>query len=269
MPSSLSSRTYISPHQLAIFPYFPLLTIALNTTFLITFLCIHPFTSLYMRLLTSYQYNLSRIPCALQVAVKTLSGDARCVSAVLVTNLAREAALLCNLRHPNILTVFGVVKGADGSTVSIVCALAVNGSLENALRGVGIAGPPNPVAARQIAIGIARGIAYLHSLDPAVAHNDLKSGNVLLSQNGTAMLADFGLARIVETSTIANFGPKSRKTDAGAVGTAAWMAPENGTLLLTFCLTFHVHTHSIYAPHIPHSPYGRGLAGVMVTEGVE
>ena len=42
------------------------------------------------------------------------------------------------------------------------------------------------------------------------------------------MLADFGLARIVETSTIANFGPKSRKTDAGAVGTAAWMAPENG-----------------------------------------
>ena len=93
-----------------------------------------------------------------EVAVKTLSGDARCVSDVLVANLAREAALLCNLRHPNILPVFGVVKGADGSTVSSVCALAANGSLEQALRGSGIAGAPNPIAARQIAIGIARSL---------------------------------------------------------------------------------------------------------------
>ena len=50
-------------------------------------LCIHAFTSLYMRLLTSYLYNLSRIPCVLQVAVKMLSGDARCVSDVLVVRI--------------------------------------------------------------------------------------------------------------------------------------------------------------------------------------
>ena len=124
-------------------------------------------------------------------------------------NMARTPVRICIfLHHQSSFYRFGsyFVRSADGSTVSIVCELAVNGSLEQALRGSGIAGAPNPIAARQIAIGIARsltlfqgvpsfsnslpgcaptppgGIAYLHSLEPAVAHNDLKSGNVLLSQ---------------------------------------------------------------------------------------
>jgi hypothetical protein len=64
------------------------------------------------------------------------------------------------LQQQSLLYRFGsyFVPSADGSTVSIVCALAVNGSLEQALRGSGIAGAPNPIAARQIAIGIARSL---------------------------------------------------------------------------------------------------------------
>ena len=80
------------------------------------------------------------------------------------TTLSRYPPLLHYLtptplsHYPTPLCGSNFVLSADGSTVSIVCALAVNGSLENALRGVGIAGPPNPVAARQIAIGIARSL---------------------------------------------------------------------------------------------------------------
>jgi serine/threonine protein kinase len=71
---------------------------------------------------------------------------------------------------------------------------------------------------------VARALAYLHGLPSPVAHNDLKSGNVLLSGAGNALLADFGIAKVVG-GTLRN---THRRAMEGALGTAAWMAPENG-----------------------------------------
>ncbi|KIM61241.1 hypothetical protein SCLCIDRAFT_81653, partial [Scleroderma citrinum Foug A] len=70
--------------------------------------------------------------------------------------------------------------------------------------------------------GIAKGLHYLHSHKPSpIFHGDLKGANVLISDTGAALLADFGFSHIVNSS----FGitvPDHR----GLKGTAHWMAPE-------------------------------------------
>jgi hypothetical protein len=107
-----------------------------------------------------------------------------------------------------------------------VVRLAEGGSLEGALRGGG--GPPAPLppaAARRVALGVARGLAYLHSRPDPVVHNDLKSGNVLLDGKGNALLADFGLSRALRRTLCHTHGSTLR---GGELGTIGWMAPENG-----------------------------------------
>ncbi|KDE08080.1 TKL protein kinase, variant [Microbotryum lychnidis-dioicae p1A1 Lamole] len=128
----------------------------------------------------------------------------------------KELGLLRDLRHPNIVHFIGVSIPKEPSTVPvmIVTELCANGDLFDYIRGV-----PHPPFSSMIDImlGIARGVEYLHTRKPTIIHRDIKSSNVLITAQGVAKMADFGLARVKHTT---------RSVIRSLVGTVNWQAPE-------------------------------------------
>ena len=118
-----------------------------------------------------------------------------------------EVLLLLSLRHPNIVQLVGGSWDVDAATVGsssggssgrggelcLVLELCAGGSLEDLLED-----PLNHLLwAGQllpIAIGVARGMAYLHGHSPPIVHRDLKPANVLLMPDLTPKVADMGAA---------------------------------------------------------------------------
>ncbi|KAK1386152.1 Ovary receptor kinase 11 [Heracleum sosnowskyi] len=64
----------------------------------------------------------------------------------------------------------------------------------------------NWVTRAKIALGAARGIAYIHSLGPEVSHGNIKSSNILLTSSCEARVSDIGLAQLYGPDTIPNRG---------------------------------------------------------------
>jgi serine/threonine protein kinase len=55
---------------------------------------------------------------------------------------------------------------------------------------------------RNISIGVARGISYLHEeLTPHIVHRDIKAKNILIDRNFTPKVSDFGLAKLMRDET--------------------------------------------------------------------
>ena len=139
-----------------------------------------------------------------------------------IQRFLREIHLLSKLRHPNIVSLYGMARRPDGA-VLIVSKLGKL-SLWDVLRASGTPAllPAPAPAVLRLALGIARAIAYLHARTPAVIHCDIKSPNVILDDAGEPMLADFGVSRELSTAaaTLTSRG-------GGVRGTSAWCAPEN------------------------------------------
>ena len=66
-------------------------------------------------------------------------------------------------------------------------------------------------------LDIARGLQYLHERKPSVIHRDCKSSNILITSKGVAKIADFGLAKVKQST---------RSMVRSLVGTVNWQAPE-------------------------------------------
>ncbi len=126
----------------------------------------------------------------------------------------QEAMSIARLRHPNILTVFD--SGESDGVSYIVMELVEGGTLASRL------GRPIPVGECIRLIGpIASALDYAHAR--GMVHRDIKPANILLTSDGTPILADFGLARLVTGD-----GPTvARLTTTGtSLGTPEYMAPE-------------------------------------------
>ncbi|MQM10559.1 hypothetical protein Taro_043451 [Colocasia esculenta] len=104
-----------------------------------------------------------------------------------------EIELLSRVHHKNLVALVGFCF--DQGEQMLVYEYVPNGSLRESLSGK--SGIHLDWRRRlQIALGTARGLAYLHELaDPPIIHRDIKSNNILLDERLNAKVADFGLCK--------------------------------------------------------------------------
>ncbi|KZP08918.1 kinase-like protein [Athelia psychrophila] len=150
-----------------------------------------------------------------EVAVK----EVKIVSGANVEELAkaaaREAVTCRQLVHPNVAPFYGVSRDGrpENPAVWLVSALMdcdLHEFLQKNLKDV-------QQNKGEHALDIAQGLEYIH--EEGIIHSDLKSMNILMSANGRAFLADFGIAKPADTETKAQTTERSN-------GTYFWKAPE-------------------------------------------
>ncbi|KAH6803252.1 Protein kinase superfamily protein [Perilla frutescens var. frutescens] len=126
-----------------------------------------------------------------------------------------EVDFLGQLHHPNLVKLIGYCIEDDQRL--LVYEFMTRGSLENHLFRRSI---PLPWSNRiKIALGAAKGLAFLHAGTEPVIYRDFKTSNILLDSEYNAKLSDFGLAKA---------GPQGDKTHVSTrvVGTYGYAAPE-------------------------------------------
>ncbi|KAJ7041246.1 hypothetical protein C8F04DRAFT_1177432 [Mycena alexandri] len=124
--------------------------------------------------------------------------------------LCREALVWKDLRHPYILTFIGIDRDSIPSSLCMVSPWMEQGTILNYLKDHGRSN------ADKFLSEIAQGLQYLHSRK--IVHGDLRGANILINEDWSACLADFGLSVFANTTT-------SMYTSTRA-GSIYWMAPE-------------------------------------------
>ncbi|KAJ9189430.1 hypothetical protein P3X46_000726 [Hevea brasiliensis] len=129
-----------------------------------------------------------------------------------------EVQFLGRLYHPNLVRLIGYCW--EDKELLLVYEFMQKGSLENHLFGRGSTVQPLPWDIRlKIAIGAARGLAFLHTSEKQVIYRDFKASNILLDGSYTAKISDFGLAKL---------GPSASQSHVTTrvMGTYGYAAPE-------------------------------------------
>ncbi|KAK7245498.1 hypothetical protein RIF29_40344 [Crotalaria pallida] len=147
-----------------------------------------------------------------QVAVKMLSPSSSQGS----TEFQTEAELLMTVHHKNLVSFIGYCD--DDSKMVLIYEYMANGNLKHYLSDT------NPHCLSwerrlQIAIDAAEGLDYLHhGCKPPIIHRDVKSSNILLSEDLEAKIADFGLCKV--------FKNDNQNAEAAVMGTTGYLDPE-------------------------------------------
>jgi hypothetical protein len=127
----------------------------------------------------------------------------------------REAHAVAQLQHPNILPIYDY--GEQDNIRYFVMQYVESGvTLDDLL----LDQPMEPIAALRLMLSILSALAYAHAR--GVVHRDIKPANIMLPQPDWPMLADFGIAKMIDDS--------QQLTPPGqSVGTAIYMAPERAS----------------------------------------
>ncbi|KAG2349256.1 kinase-like protein [Suillus weaverae] len=134
-----------------------------------------------------------------------------------IKRITRELRICASLKHANILPVYGYTYGF-GPFIAIVCPWAENGDLTTYLAHKGET--LTLVRRFQILRDIIAGLQYLHA--NSVIHGDITGPNVLINGDGTACVADFGLALMYSEAISAS----QASWTSTLKGNMRWMAPE-------------------------------------------
>ena len=127
-----------------------------------------------------------------------------------IDRFRREAQAAGSLSHPNIVTIFGVeeYEGVPYIVMEYLEGITLSQLLKE--------GPQSPQKAAGIVSQLADALAYAHS--QGVVHRDIKPDNLFLLFDGRLKITDFGIARVMGSSTMTQVGT--------VMGTPGYMSPE-------------------------------------------
>jgi len=146
-------------------------------------------------------------PVAIKLLAENLAGDP-----AFRVRFLREARLAARLSHPNVVNVYDVGETRDGRPY-IVMEHVPGITLADLLQQRGLLPAEEGVG---LAVQASRGLAHAHAA--GLVHRDVKPQNLLLRNDGTLKVADFGIARATETTGLTQVGT--------VLGTAAYLSPE-------------------------------------------
>jgi len=122
----------------------------------------------------------------------------------------REAKVIANFEHPSIVPVYDY--GEENNQLYLVMRYMSGGSLADRIKQK----PLSFEETSQIFLRLAPALDQVHAR--GIVHRDLKPGNILFDRYGNAYISDFGIARLIESST--------NLTGDLLIGTPAYMSPE-------------------------------------------
>ncbi|XP_027729916.1 serine/threonine-protein kinase TNNI3K [Vombatus ursinus] len=167
------------------------------------------------------------------VAIKRYRAHTYCSKSD-VDMFCREVSILCRLNHPCVIQFVGACLN-DPSQFAIVTQYISGGSLFSLLH------EQKRILDLQskliIAVDVAKGMEYLHTLTQPIIHRDLNSHNILLYEDGHAVVADFGESRFLQSLDEDNMTKQP--------GNLRWMAPEVFTQCTRYTIKADVFSYAL------------------------
>jgi eukaryotic-like serine/threonine-protein kinase len=142
-------------------------------------------------------------PVAIKLLAENLANDP-----AFRERFLREARLAARLSHPNVVSVYDAGEAEDGRPYIVMEHVP-----GKTFADLGRVAPDEAV---ELATQACRGLAHAHAA--GLVHRDVKPQNLLLRDDGTVKVADFGIARAAETTALTQVGT--------VLGTAAYLSPE-------------------------------------------
>ena len=146
-----------------------------------------------------------------KVAIKVLAPALLLMGEGMVERFKREARTAAALSHPHIIPIYAVKESEH--VLYFVMKYVQGRALDTVIRDVGTL--PIPMVQTILAqVGDALGYAHRHG----VIHRDIKSSNIMLDEDGWAVVTDFGIAKVMQAAGLTMTGV--------TVGTPTYMSPE-------------------------------------------
>lgn len=147
-----------------------------------------------------------------KVVVKELTVDDNTEVMTWFGTFQREVSQMMRLRHPNLVQMHGIMLGP----LRMVLEFCGDGDLQGVLKRRKVKGKAIKM---RLALDIAKGMHFLHSLDPPLAHRELRSTNVLLMSCNAASKDSVAKVKLAESGV-------TKAALTSEANTWQWMAPE-------------------------------------------